>query len=515
MQIYDLVFVGSGLSSSAALYHVLTGLQEKANPSEVKNIAVIEKNNEFWKGIPYGNRSSIQSLTINPIKDFFQDDEKPLFFSWLNKVKVSQWPGITAAEKDILDNWIAKNEDKFNDTDIDGLYIPRFLYGVYLAQKLEKIVAECKAKNIANVDLIYGEAIDATKADGQYQYTIDIENSGQKTTIAAKVLALATGSLDPRSIINGVPHQHLCIDDIYQPSLATNLKKLTDTLALIEPAKRNIMVIGSNASASEIVHMLCKNSKAADGFNKVLILSNSGSLPERLYVNTDYDHMLENLKDLEAKGNFTADELMAAIQQDVKNAAESKFTVGELHYSLSDRVVKMQKALNAGEALNFFNKHGWSFTRITRRTSEDYYFTEKELAEAGKLHFVKGRFIKLCDEQNNSEGLTFIYKDPNDGAEKVFESAFPVIINCGGAEHISATSSKLLKNLIAKDICKINHNSMGIAVDEDFAANDNLYIMGPLLAGIYNSKMKFWHLENAKRLNGLAAMLSDTILSKI
>jgi len=56
---------------------------------------------------------------------------------------------------------------------------------------------------------------------------------------------------------------------------------------------------------------------------------------------------------------------------------------------------------------------------------------------------------------------------------------------------------------------------MGLYADENFLANDNLYLIGPLLAGIYNAKHKFWHLENAKRLNGLALILSKTITEKI
>jgi uncharacterized NAD(P)/FAD-binding protein YdhS len=459
--------------------------------------------------------ATVHSLTINPVKDFFTENEKQVFFDWFIISSKSDWPGISDSEKALINDWSAKNRDKFDDNDLDGLYIPRFIYGIYLSQTMENIIAASKANNVAHIDRICGEAVDVMKISGTDGYVIDIQTSGQTISIMSDILVLGTGSLDSKQINNGLLGNHLCINDIYEPSFDINLKKIANALLLIEPHKRDILIIGSNASASEIVHLLCKSRELDQHtFNKLFILSTSG-LPDRLHVNADHDHILEYLKALSETGHFTADELILAIEADVKNAACKGLSVGEIHYSLSDRVVKMQQNLNAEESLKFFKDHGWAFTRITRRTNGDYYFTEKELVKAEKLYFIKGRFVKLCDEQNSTDGLTFIYKATAESIEKQYEQAFPIVIHCGGAEHISDTSSKLLKNLLDKEICRINTANMGLAVDEYFAANDNLYIMGPLLAGVYNSKFKFWHLENAKKLNTLAAIVAGTILSKI
>jgi uncharacterized NAD(P)/FAD-binding protein YdhS len=515
MQVYDLVFVGSGLSSSSTLYHILNGLQKQSPNHPVKKIAVIERDGEFWKGIAYGSRTSIHSLTINPVKDFFQDTEKPLFFNWLNAQRANDMPGIADAHKSVMKNWLTDNADSLNATDLDGLYIPRFLYGIYLAQKLENMIADCKKNHIAHIDLISGEAIDAEKVNGTEGYTIDVQTIDGIVTLSTKVLVLGTGSLDTRKITSGLQTNYLCIDDVYDPTLEINLKKISETLLALSPEKRDMMVIGSNASASEMVHILYKLSKAQPGgLNKIYILSTSG-LPDRLYVNSDYGYVLENLNALEEAGNYTADALITAIVADVKNTEKKGLSVGKIHYSLSEKAIGIQNKFTPEEAQKFFNDHGWTFTRVTRRTSESYYFTEKELVDAGKLEFIKGRFVKLCDEQNHAGGLKFIYKAVNETAEKEFEKAFPIIINCAGAEDIAATTSKLLRNLLDKHILEINNNRMGIAVDETFAANHNLYIIGPTIAGIYNAKFKFWHLENAKRLNTLAPILAGTVLAKI
>jgi uncharacterized NAD(P)/FAD-binding protein YdhS len=515
MQVYDIVFIGSGLSNSATLYNILCNLQKHDSPGKSKNIAVVEKHDEFFKGIAYGNRSSVHSLTINPVKDFLQANEPPLFFNWLNNFEKNNWPGCSDDEKTVLNDWTPKNPGRTGDIDLDGLYIPRFLYGKYIAKKLEDVITSCKAGNLANVNLICGAAIDITQSADDDSYVVDIQATDGLSSIKTTTLVLGTGGLATAQVSGGSLNKYLCIDDIYSPSLEINLKKLDDMFSVLPPEQRNILVIGSNASASEIVYILNKLYELPnEGFNKLSILSTSG-LPDRLYVNLDYGYLLENLKELEQAGNYTADTLMRAIEKDVRNAAEQhNLSIGKIHYSLSDKVVEMQQKLNADEALKFFNTHGWSFTRITRRTSEDYYFTEKKLVCAGRLDFIDGRFIKLCDQQRSNEGLSFIYKKKGEDTEQQHEKVFPIIINCSGAEHLSNTSSMLYKNLINKGLCKINSNNMGLAVDENFLANNNFYVIGPLLAGIYNSKFKFWHLENAKRLNTLAAILSDNITSK-
>jgi len=514
MEIYDIVFIGSGLSSSVTLYNILSKIRKHSFFNNGINIAVIEKNNEFWKGVAYGNRASVHSLTINPVKDFFLEEEKPVFFQWLEKFRSGDQGAITAQEKEVLNNWILSCSDKLDHADVDGVYIPRFLYGIYLAQKLENIIAECKADNLANIDLICGEVINAVKQN-KNQYTVEMISVGERLFISTNVLVLSTGGLDISHMNGNSSNRFLNIEDIYEPSLDATLNKLDAALKLLPPPIRNILITGSNASASEMVYLLNKRNKInQDSFNKIVILSSSG-LPDRLDVNSDHDHILKHLKDLEEKENYFADALMDAIEKDVKNALENQLSAGKILYSLNERFFKIQKKLSDTEALKFFRTHGWSYTRITRRTSEDYYIAEAELVKTGKLHFLKGRFIKLCDEQNNNGGLIFTYKATDTVIEKEYEDAFPIVINCTGAEHIAKTSTTLIKNLLDTELLKINENGMGLAVDESLAANDNLYVIGPLLAGIYTTKYKFWHLENAKRLNGLASALSNIIFSKI
>ena len=69
MSLVDIAFIGSGAASTTTLIELMERLLERKAGPEL-TITVIDKYPEFGKGIPYGSRSSVNSLTITPIVDF-------------------------------------------------------------------------------------------------------------------------------------------------------------------------------------------------------------------------------------------------------------------------------------------------------------------------------------------------------------------------------------------------------------------------------------------------------------
>lgn len=71
---YDLAIVGSGISCAYTSIHYLTLLENRSTAEskefQTVKIAVLDKSEEFWTGIPYGSRSGKQSLIITPLKEF-------------------------------------------------------------------------------------------------------------------------------------------------------------------------------------------------------------------------------------------------------------------------------------------------------------------------------------------------------------------------------------------------------------------------------------------------------------
>ena len=87
MDIADISLIGSGFATTVTLTQVLN--ESLNNPLRRKRllVTVIEKYPEFWKGIPYGARSSVNALTIDSVFDFIYEPERPLFFEWLRSDK--------------------------------------------------------------------------------------------------------------------------------------------------------------------------------------------------------------------------------------------------------------------------------------------------------------------------------------------------------------------------------------------------------------------------------------------
>ena len=87
MDIADISLIGSGFASTVTLTEVLNELLNNSLREKKLSVTVIEKYQEFWKGIPYGARSSVNALTIDSVLDFIYEPERPLFFEWLRSDK--------------------------------------------------------------------------------------------------------------------------------------------------------------------------------------------------------------------------------------------------------------------------------------------------------------------------------------------------------------------------------------------------------------------------------------------
>ena len=83
---FNLVFIGSGISSTFTLYHTLKKLEKKEH-GDTTRIAVVEKFESFHSGIPYGERSGSTTLLITSLKNFLPEPELSEFIEWLNENK--------------------------------------------------------------------------------------------------------------------------------------------------------------------------------------------------------------------------------------------------------------------------------------------------------------------------------------------------------------------------------------------------------------------------------------------
>ena len=134
-------------------------------------------------------------------------------------------------------------------------------------------------------------------------YEIIIKEPDNKTTLLTTekiVIAIGSGTIKPvpapENINNKTP-DYFYINDTYFPSLDNNLEKISELLsATNDTAKRNVLIVGSNASSLELIYLIKTKPAFAKLINKIVVISFSGLLPHRITENNFPDYHFGNLE---------------------------------------------------------------------------------------------------------------------------------------------------------------------------------------------------------------------------
>ncbi len=271
-------------------------------------------------------------------------------------------------------------------------------------------------------------------------------------------------------------------------------------------------MIGSNASSLELLYLVHSRPALKNLINQIVVISYSGLLPHRITPNDVPDYHFQRLEQLRTGPQYGSSILMDSIEKDLEEAYEKGVHIGDTYYPLSDLVVELINKMELEQQKEFFNSYGMKFTKLIRRAGAEYRDAAETMIQGGIVKMVKGKFLNLEKPGGDAPGVTFSYSTPEGKNRQNYPLAFPVVINCGGFEDLHQSSSRIITSLINNKLCVVNTTHRGFEVNEQFEANKNLYVMGPLLGGIFNSKVRYWHVENAKRIYALGAMLSNILI---
>jgi uncharacterized NAD(P)/FAD-binding protein YdhS len=510
MDIADISLIGSGFASTVTLIEVLDKLLNNPLRTKKLTVAVIEKYHEFWKGIPYGTRSSINALTITSVHDFIYEPERPLFFEWLKSNK-NDWisyylehGGITA------DSWLKNNLPLIENEEWEIIYVPRFLFGNYLSQKFMYLLKTAEEKQLVEIKLVQAEAIDIKVMAGGL-HEIILEHSDNKLSkIISRKLVVATGSAPVKKMCEIAGNKTIYVNDIYEPSVSDNINILHKNLSnTSEVGERNILIIGSNASSIELLYLIQGMTEFRELINKIVIISTSGSLP--YYTSTEIlpDHPTPKLDKVKASGDYTIEKLVEGAALDIelamKNGANMDYVATIINQTLT-----LLEVLGEDAKKLFFAIYAIRLRNMFRRAGPEYRNAAQLLIDTQKVIMVKGIFLNICSSE---KGIFLNYLDIETARQRTYPIDFKAIINCSGSADLDKSSSRLLFNLVNKNICQMNLSRKGFEVNEKFEAAPNIYIIGPLLGGNVNKLIHFWQLENAARLTYLAPYLAKELLN--
>lgn len=516
---YELAIVGSGTSCAYTLIHYLSLLSEKlatARPESdrVIKIAVFDKSGEFWKGVPYGNRSGKQSLIITPLKEFLPQAERNLFVNWLKNNNQLVLDSLRSSG-DSNTRWLESYSQAIEQNCWDELYVPRYLFGWYLYNRVTNLLEDVEIQKYVRCELITGNVIDIQKRQNVYQ----IDTVEGNSLVAEKVV-LAIGSPPNKAAFlhqledleqSGDRNSLCCIANMYEPTQDENIERIQQHLQNNNDRTKQVLIIGSNASALETIYSLSNRSEVAALIDRYVVISPSGEFPHRITdTPTSQTFVPQKLNLLIQQSNFTAKQIYEAVKEDVEATLSQGETINSTYGIISRKAIEALNMLDYEEQKQFVTKYGVKIGKFQRRAGSDYLNVAERLILEGKLELIKGKFAGIKPLTDDCYGFEYATSFNKDLA--AFERPVRVIINCAGFQNLTKSSSPLINNLIERGICIPNDSQAGFKINENFEASENLYLMGPLVAGNINAKMKVWHAESCGRIFNLSQSLAPALI---
>jgi uncharacterized NAD(P)/FAD-binding protein YdhS len=511
---YDLAIVGSGIACARSICELAERLKHKVTRGRMLRIAIIERERDLWNGIPYGSRSSIGALAFQRLQEFLEEPERTYYIDWLTTHAGSWLRTFTEFGGPGAARWISDNRRLIGDNKWGELYLPRFLFGLYVSKEASHAVEELTRSGVAKITPIHREAVGICRMPGR-QHTIALEDSaGIRTSIQAARIVLAIGSPPQKTIHRETVDGrlgHLHIDNIYSPSEDVSIRKIQHALSCVpEKSLANILVLGSNASALEVLYLIRYRPEIRNFIHSVVVLSRSGLLPYKI-CEQKVDYELAALDALRRSNGFAAADLMSAISSDIHRAEHLALNIADLRDPVGAAVSRLTAMMVLSEQKKFVCEHGNNYSRMMRRAGRDTRTAADDLVNAGILTTAKGEFRRFEPCAFGEGVVSAIYTTTGSHAELTFPTPFSITVNCGGFEELDFCSSPLINSVIGNKICRVNSTNRGFYVDDKLEASEDVFVIGPLVAGNFNEKLRFWHVESASRIVGLAKVLADSL----
>ncbi len=505
----DIVFIGSGISTSFTLLNLLGNL-EKARNSKPIQIIVLDKWNEFNKGLPYGERSGSSVLLITSLRNFLPEPELSPFIEWLNANKESLLAEFAASGGKLSENWLKVHKKEIKANQWEDLFIPRFFFGHYIDQKVNKKIEEVSKVLPLQVDFRQGDAIDLQKNDDNW--TIELADGN---ILETKKVILSIGSLPMRYLWNErqIVHQDelVFINDIYRNSLENTLGEIKGFLDKKGDEKINVAIIGANASALEVLYKLNDVEQIASRVEKYTFVSTYGVLPDsEIAVEKQKLFRPANLHALKQKAKLKASDISDAAFKDLKIADKLDLGAFSTVNIISKAFGELLGNLSDQELKNFACYYGNEIGRFQRCAGLHYTNTIKGLKETGRFDHRAGKFSGM---KNAGDGHYYLeYKDIETEQVKRLSEPVDVVINCTGSMNLSSEQvPELIRNIVKKEYVFPNESNIGFDVNDYFEADKNLHIIGPLLAGNVIRKRPVWHVEHCGRIIWLSGILGEIL----
>ena len=501
----DLVFVGAGASTSYVLLALLESLRDEPSAAPLR-IAVVERAPDPFTGVPYGSRAARTSLLITALRDFLPDAERARFATWLADNKDWVFDEFLDAGGSFSARWWERHQDANRANDFESLYLPRYTFGEFLAQRTWKAIREAEAAGVATTVVLQDDAVAVEPSGSGYLLRC------ADRVITARRLVLATGSAPvlPRLGHDVGRPDAVLVDDPFA-DMGAAVARIATAMTR-QPGERppHIAVIGANAGTMDMLYQL--NDAAGPGTSEAVftVVSPSGRLPERVEDGRERRPFApERLTDLEQAGAVDAVGVYRAALDDIARGRAAGLSVSDTLPPISQAVGRLLGRLSEAETIDFADRWGVELGRHQRRAGWEYCEVVEHLAAEGRLQLVAGAFVDLVAGET---GRLHVRYEADDALHRL-DPPVDAVVNCAGpAQSLRHTAPPLLAQLITSGVCRLTPSGGGIAVDaSSLAAAPGLYVMGPLVAGNVVKGAPVWHMEHCGRISAFGTALGTDL----
>ncbi|WP_262774104.1 FAD/NAD(P)-binding protein [Brevibacterium permense] len=529
----DIAILGSGASGTHGLLEILSRLTARRTELlEPVRITVIDRDQQFHSGLPYGHRSGRSSLLISDLEHFLPDRERGVFIAWLEgqREEMLRWAAAGRAPDSPLAeameiNWILRHEQDIRQSRWERLYLPRRLYGQHLAELVSAALEE--ARDVAEVDFVHADIDEITHTPAGVLLRENAVTGGSRFELHARSLLLAIGSPPVKELIvvdggrgsaAGSAEDELdsgIIADLHEPSLDHVIERTWARLESLPVDQRDILLVGGNADALEFIlashrlrrataarlHILCSRGRPHYWHHDRPGETASTPLLDRLLSAAEAGEPLR----AQELSRTVAAELTAAIEKGTANS-----TIAVLIGAVGSSLAYMDDY----ERCSMAAEHGLIINDLLRRSGGDSLDLLVEGIDEGTIGFVPGRFR----EARITAGRLAVTVDPARQAAAPDSSStspardYAVIVNGTGFERVTDTRSALLRQMLGSGVARPSASRTGLVLDASFRAASGIFVLGPLIAGHTQGAAAYWHIESVIRILSLAGQVAEELV---
>ena len=514
---FHLVLIGAGASTLYTLINLVKRLAAGPPPPAPFRIAMVERSPDGFGGVPYSSRSSYNSLLITSLRNFLPDSERVLFMKWLDENKHWALNPFQQQLGPLSARWLATHRGAIERGDWEDLYLPRYLFGLYMDARVRQCLAAARSIGVCTLEQISGTVNGLTRTGDIFE--IDVEGGPQPLRVCAANVVLAVGSPPNQvKLAQTVPIEGAClIEDPYEPNLNAALEQIEAFLSQTADPAPEVLLLGASASTMDVLYTL--NDRLVDRLGvgrsnvRFRVMAPNGKLPDLLDENAPHPaYVPPALQALADRSEFTAKDIYDAAVCDIESGGSGGLTTSDMLAPISAAVYVCVKRLPLAAKQEFAAIWGNAIGRLQRRAGHEYLGVAAQLASEGRLEVIPGRF----------RGIASISAE---GAEVEYESAgvlhrLPhrqsVIVNCAGfARIVDLPETHLLRRLLAGALAAPTFAGTGLAVNDMMECSPGLFVLGPLLAGNVISGSPIWHLEHCGRISSFSDILADTLFQRL